>query len=760
MMGHFKIFYFTLFVPFVITVLCEDILEHHELQEDFLLITVASEETDGYKRFIRSTKINNIPVKVLGLGKEWLGGNMLSTGGGYKVNLLKEELEKYKDDDSRIIMFTDSYDVIINGAVKNIVYRFKQLEARIVFSAESTCWPDESLAESYPVTESKYKYLNSGGFMGYAADLYNLLSTAPIANKDDDQLFFTNLFLKTEIREKYKIKLDYKSSIFQNLYNALDDIEMRLDDVFSYTENNKYGTIPIVIHGNGRSKFALLTVGNYLANSWNEAQGCLACSENTLQLPKDENDYPEVLLAVFISVPTPFMEEFFQKLENLDYPKKKIHLFMYNMVPYHSEEVDRFTSIAFEKYSSLKKILPSDKIGEAEARKLALKQWKVKKCGYYFNVDSYAHIDNSQTLKRLIEQNRQILAPMVVRPYRAWSNLWGAITKEGYYQRSFDYMSIVNGDRRLASTGRISVLNLNGHARAILPPPPPSRPLATSPPSTTTPGSVALRHQHTKHGRHHHKHHPQRFCYFSKHFRDQGVFMYVDNTVEYGHLIDPYSFDANRKHPNMYELTNNRYDWEQRYLHPDYVKNLEPNATIAQPCPDVYWFPVLNERFCKELIDIVENFGKWSDGSNKDERLPGGYENVPTRDIHMNQVDYERTWLELLQQFVRPIQEKVFIGYFHDPPRSLMNFVVRYRPDEQPLLRPHHDSSTYTVNLALNRPHIDYQGGGCKFIRYNCSVENTKVGWMLMHPGRLTHYHEGLLVTKGTRYIMISFVDP
>lgn len=29
-----------------------------------------------------------------------------------------------------------------------------------------------------------------------------------------------------------------------------------------------------------------------------------------------------------------------------------------------------------------------------------------------------------------------------------------------------------------------------------------------------------------------------------------------------------------------------------------------------------------------------------------------------------------------------------------------------------------------------------------------------------MHPGRLTHYHEGLKVTNNTRYIMVSFVDP
>ena len=38
-----------------------------------------------------------------------------------------------------------------------------------------------------------------------------------------------------------------------------------------------------------------------------------------------------------------------------------------------------------------------------------------------------------------------------------------------------------------------------------------------------------------------------------------------------------------------------------------------------------------------------------------------------------------------------------------------MNFMVRYRPDEQPFLRPHHDSSTYTINVALNRAGVDYE---------------------------------------------------
>lgn len=236
--------------------------------------------------------------------------------------------------------------------------------------------------------------------------------------------------------------------------------------------------------------------------------------------------------------------------------------------------------------------------------------------------------------------------------------------------------------------------------------------------------------------------------------------MYVYNEEHYGHLVNNEDFNPMLTQPEFYMLMSNQMDWENRYLHREYLDQLKPNRTYKQPCPDVYWFPIGNERFCDDLVKIVETYGKWSDGSNQDERLNGGYEAVPTRDIHMTQVGLEAVWLKFLYNYVRPLQEAVFLGYYHTPPKSIMNFVVRYRPDEQPTLRPHHDSSTYTINIALNSVGVDYEGGGCHFLRYNCSVTATQKGWMLMHPGRLTHYHEGLRTTKGTRYIMISFVDP
>lgn len=58
-----------------------------------------------------------------------------------------------------------------------------------------------------------------------------------------------------------------------------------------------------------------------------------------------------------------------------------------------------------------------------------------------------------------------------------------------------------------------------------------------------------------------------------------------------------------------------------------------------------------------------------------------------------------------------------------------MMFVVRYKPDEQPSLRPHHDASTYSVDIALNKQGVDYVGGGVRFNRYNCSVNASEVGW-------------------------------
>ena len=53
---------------------------------------------------------------------------------------------------------------------------------------------------------------------------------------------------------------------------------------------------------------------------------------------------------------------------------------------------------------------------------------------------------------------------------------------------------------------------------------------------------------------------------------------------------------------------------------------------------------------------------------------------------------------------------------------------------------------------------MDFTGGGTRFINPDVSVQGKK-GWATIHPGRLTHYHEGLPITSGKRFIFVSFVN-
>ncbi|CAH1960621.1 unnamed protein product [Acanthoscelides obtectus] len=713
-------------------------------KDDVLVYTVATEETDGYLRYMDSAKEFGIKPNILGFGQEWKGGKEIRTkpGGGWKINLLKEALQKHKDESDKVVLFTDAYDVIFSNNLDEILKNFKATGAKVLFGAEPFCWPNPELAPMYPEVKDGKRFLNSGLYMGYVPELLKLLYRKSIGDDEDDQLYFTEAYLDETFRESIKMKLDHTSTLFQNLNGATSEIEIYVNESKDKKIPEKYvvknyftHTEPMVIHGNGFSKLTLNYLGNYVPNMWNSLEGCIKCKERTLNLANQPvKAMPLVYMAIFIEVNTPFLEEGLQKVYNLDYPKERMHLFIHNAAKYHTSLVKNFTEKYASEYLSFKQILAEDGTPEWTARDLSLDQSTAKNVDWYFSLDSIVHLDNPQTLRLLIEQNRSVVAPLLVRSGKAWSNFWGALTKDGFYARSKDYLEIVYNKKRglwnvpfITNAYLVRASIIKRYDRSIL----------TYNKPDTDPDMA--------------------FC---RTFRELNIFLYVSNRVDFGHLINADNFDVTLAEPEMYQIFDNEMDWEARYIHEDYQNNFAPGRVDKQPCPDVYWFPIVSLRFCNSLISMMESYGKWSAGTSYDERLEGGYEAVPTRDIHMNQVGWEPHWLKFLQKYVRPLQEKVFLGYIHDPPRALMNFVVRYRPDEQPFLKPHHDSSTYTINIALNQVGVDYEGGGCKFIRYNCSVVDTVPGWILMHPGRLTHWHEGLYVTKGTRYIMIAFVDP
>lgn len=51
-----------------------------------------------------------------------------------------------------------------------------------------------------------------------------------------------------------------------------------------------------------------------------------------------------------------------------------------------------------------------------------------------------------------------------------------------------------------------------------------------------------------------------------------------------------------------------------------------------------------------------------------------------------------------------------------------MNFVVKYSLGGQSSLRPHHDASTYTINVALTQPGVDHWVRTGMGMRWACFV--------------------------------------
>uniref|UniRef100_A0AAZ3NS91 PLOD1-3-like GT domain-containing protein n=1 Tax=Oncorhynchus tshawytscha TaxID=74940 RepID=A0AAZ3NS91_ONCTS len=604
--------------------------------ENLLVITVATEDTDGFTRFMRTSKEFNYTVKVLGLGEQWKGGDVARTvGGGQKVRWLKTELLKHSAKKDMVIMFVDSYDVILASGPEELLWKFSRLGHRLVFSAEGFCWPDQKLAPKYPPVHTGKRYLNSGGFIGYAPELSEIVQQWKLKDNDDDQLFYTKIYLDKVQRTKYNMTLDHRSRIFQNLNGAIEEVVLKFEKARVRARNVAYDTLPVIIHGNGPTK-----VTNPGTTCWTHETGCGICG------------MPLVCVSVV----------------------------------YHEQNIQRFWEKHRVLFPDARLVGPEENLQQDQARTMAVEACKKdSQCDYYFSIDADVVIVNPDVLRILIEENKSVIAPMLSRHGKLWSNFWGALSPEGFYSRSEDYIDIVQGKRAgLWNVPYITQVYMIKGFWAVLR------------------GRLSQVSLYSQEGM-------DPDMVFCRAVRDQGVFMFVSNRDEFGRLVSSSNYNTSRLHPDMWQIFDNPLDWKEKYIHENYSKIFEDNQTIVeQPCPDVYWFPSFTDRMCDDLVETMEDFGEWSGGRHTDERLAGGYENVPTVDIHMNQIGFEKEWLKFLKEYISPVTEKLYPGYFPKA-QAVMNFVVRYRPDEQPSLRPHHDSSTFTINVALNSKGMDYQ---------------------------------------------------
>jgi len=212
-------------------------------------ITVATKPHPVLNRIQKRIEEQNENIIVLG-EKENRDIGWASTGNfGVKLKEVRDFLLRpdVKDDD--IILFTDAYDVIYQGNKEEIIKRYLEFSKPIVFGCETTCNPIPSYAQYYTIKDSEFPYLNSGLFIGRAADLRVCIQNYQYNDKDDDQAFWTRQFLENRGNN---MTLDYTNRLFLNTYGVDLSLIKKEDGSFTYK-----GACPLFIHVNGPDKSEL-----------------------------------------------------------------------------------------------------------------------------------------------------------------------------------------------------------------------------------------------------------------------------------------------------------------------------------------------------------------------------------------------------------------------------------------------------------------------------------------------------------------------
>jgi len=230
----------------------------------FHLFTVASDESK-MALLKQTADWNGIKIKMLSI-THW-------TGFIDKILAMKEAVDLLPDDD--IACFIDAYDVLVFSTTAEIVQKFKQSGRNILMSSELNCYPPENQTRydqvEYFVFEheytqniwgttrsnaitTNYKYMNSGGYIGYVRDLKRMFQWKTVdemrqmCELGGDQNFFTQYYLEFATDLVLNIGLDYQQEIFQSLYK----VDLRDFAFFSgRLYNHILRTYPCFVHFNG-----------------------------------------------------------------------------------------------------------------------------------------------------------------------------------------------------------------------------------------------------------------------------------------------------------------------------------------------------------------------------------------------------------------------------------------------------------------------------------------------------------------------------
>jgi hypothetical protein len=209
------------------------------------LITVSTKQHPDLERYKKSAEAHGFKPHILGLKENRSAGHSNSKF-GIKLKYLLKYVKSLKEND--IVLFTDAWDVIIVEDCSEIIRKYKSFKKDIVIGAEKYCWPDWFLFYKFNCFDAPFPYLNSGGIIGKAGIIKDLLEEY---YKGEDAIDDQRLWTKIYLENKSKIGLDEKAEIFLNTCWVKHNNIIYKDNRLYYKETK---TFPSIIHINGKNK--------------------------------------------------------------------------------------------------------------------------------------------------------------------------------------------------------------------------------------------------------------------------------------------------------------------------------------------------------------------------------------------------------------------------------------------------------------------------------------------------------------------------
>lgn len=211
---------------------------HNKDKPHFQVLSMASKSAGFLSSFLKSARRFESEPILLGMG-------MPFRGWGAKLNLLYQYLKDIQQ--PKYIIWADAFDSIFQRAPIKLLETFlKEFSTPLVFSGDSICWPDQSMASQFPQTVSPFRWLNAGQWVGETSAVIEMLTELGCPLRDDsinDQSLIQQYFLA----HRDRVSIDYHSKLF---------LPLNPHPQFSEFNNHLYHNrrskeIPFLLHGSG-----------------------------------------------------------------------------------------------------------------------------------------------------------------------------------------------------------------------------------------------------------------------------------------------------------------------------------------------------------------------------------------------------------------------------------------------------------------------------------------------------------------------------